>query len=156
MFQHTAARRRLPRYILRIVVLVVCFNTQPRGGGCAGFCFAHATGTVFQHTAARRRLLLRSLVKNDIKTVSTHSRAEAAAVRKSAKALAIAEVSTHSRAEAAALQSIRWATALRFQHTAARRRLLTFAKIVFFILMFQHTAARRRLHSHHIFPLFKY
>ena len=34
-----------------------------------------------------------------------------------------------------------------FQHTAARRRLFTFAAGMFVKFMFQHTAARRRLAS---------
>ena len=55
--------------------------------------------------------------------VSTHSRAEAAALINTADRSG-GSVSTHSRAEAAA-PSLRIALVeLRFQHTAARRRLL--------------------------------
>ena len=32
-FQHTAARRRLQN-IAFCLILLFCFNTQPRGGGC--------------------------------------------------------------------------------------------------------------------------
>ena len=34
LFQHTAARRRLPRLNERYMLTKRCFNTQPRGGGC--------------------------------------------------------------------------------------------------------------------------
>ena len=58
--------------------------------------------------------------------VSTHSRAEAAAGAK-ANPLNGRKVSTHSRAEAAACYFCRDSpiVQLGFQHTAARRRLLT-------------------------------
>ena len=56
-FQHTAARRRLHR---PNVGIVICnrngFNTQPRGGGCNLFILSIYALLLFQHTAARRRL----------------------------------------------------------------------------------------------------
>ena len=57
LFQHTAARRRL-RWGISFRSAWICFNTQPRGGGC------------FNHWAADKT-----------EWVSTHSRAEAAARR---------------------------------------------------------------------------
>ena len=101
--------------------------------------------------------------------VSTHSRAEAAA-RGHVAECGYFDVSTHSRAEAAATNAIsEKAETLKFQHTAARRRLRAAGR--YFQMgagvsthsraeaaaclktmtgqqkMFQHTAARRRLHN---------
>ena len=79
MFQHTAARRRLPKYRKSHV----------------------APPFKFQHTAARRRLPLtpkRNVVRS---IVSTHSRPKAAALRNMADRLKNG-VSTHSRPKAAA------------------------------------------------------
>ena len=121
LFQHTAARRRLPKSELRLVF----FNG-------------------FQHTAARRRLLYDLAALAGVSVVSTHSRAEAAASgscentppflfqhtaarRRLLYALVKLDeklaVSTHSRAEAAELLRRYMVLILRFQHTAARRRL---------------------------------
>ena len=59
---------------------------------------------------------------------------------------ALVPVSTHSRAEAAAIVFYCHHTNLPvFQHTAARRRLLTLKDITPIHFLFQHTAARRRL-----------
>ena len=55
--------------------------------------------------------------------VSTHSRPKAAEAEAELKAQE-AEVSTHSRPKAAAIQPYGDGTTSRFQHTAARRRLL--------------------------------
>ena len=57
-FQHTAARRRLRRFILS-PCKPCCFNTQPPEGGCARPHGTMPAWTEFQHTAARRRLLIR-------------------------------------------------------------------------------------------------
>ena len=79
---------------------------------------------MFQHTAARRRLQEQLKTKADPILVSTHSRAEAAA-KDSLIQRAKAHVSTHSRAEAAAkLKFNSFSLIVKFQHTAARRRLL--------------------------------
>ena len=61
MFQHTAARRRLPN------------------SSCAWL-----EGVWFQHTAARRRLQYQSFINNTPSVVSTHSRPKAAATRNNA------------------------------------------------------------------------
>ena len=122
-----------------------CFNTQPRGGGCAvNSCSCPRFG-MFQHTAARRRLLVVMLLPVDISTVSTHSRAKAAAVHQ--PGLYIPDgVSTHSRAKAAAPHyDVDVMGVFVFQHTAARRRLHDIYDPIFCHDRFQHTAARRRL-----------
>ena len=58
MFQHTAARRRLPPSFLSQIISGKCFNTQPREGGCPNIRSSLAYAVV----------------------VSTHSRAKAAAI----------------------------------------------------------------------------
>ena len=59
--------------------------------------------------------------------------------------LPIGDVSTHSRPKAAGRNQTRSIQSLRFQHTAARRRLgVVLVELADFFL-FQHTAARRRL-----------
>ena len=122
MFQHTAARRRLPGA-----------GSEPH------------LASWFQHTAARRRLRPRVLGGIGHGLVSTHSRPKAAArpapCRRPARSRfntqppeggcmtmseweeLISAVSTHSRPKAAAQPTPRPPPPRRFQHTAARRRL---------------------------------
>ena len=57
----------------------LCFNTQPRGGGCTNKNNRPCYSSMFQHTAARRRLPSISTPFIFKTSVSTHSRAEAAA-----------------------------------------------------------------------------
>ena len=83
-----------------LLIVILGFNTQPRGGGC--------------RSCIRDLKILRS--------VSTHSRAEAAANDFPAH-FRIISVSTHSRAEAAAFFIGGFMNWEMFQHTAARRRL---------------------------------
>ena len=88
LFQHTAARRRLPNFFLCLSCRK-SFNTQPRGGGCLPLSKKNTILSVFQHTAARRRLLTTQKPSKIIfqfqhtaarrRLLSTHSRAEAAA-----------------------------------------------------------------------------
>ena len=56
LFQHTAARRRLPAHQKTTLQAMPGFNTQPRGGGCKTFSPGRYPPFLFQHTAARRRL----------------------------------------------------------------------------------------------------
>ena len=56
-------------------------------------------------------------------------------------------VSTHSRPKAAGISADRYLEWVKFQHTAARRRLEKLKVIGFQPVKFQHTAARRRLVS---------
>ena len=123
MFQHTAARRRLlPNKVLNIQL------------------------TEFQHTAARRRLQSAMAYRKLLRYVSTHSRPKAAALVAgiylihsvrfntqppeggcslvNSSSISPRTVSTHSRPKAAAFCSYITAyPTIRFQHTAARRRL---------------------------------
>ena len=123
LFQHTAARRRLPAHQKTTLQAMPGFNTQPRGGGCKTFSPGRYPPFLFQHTAARRRLLADKLTDALKDTVSTHSRAEAAAARVLCHFFAL----------------------ILFQHTAARRRLQITDEFHHFYPVFQHTAARRRL-----------
>ena len=78
----------------------------------------------FQHTAARRRLGERPPIGDLCFGVSTHSRPKAAG-RPSEAAGTLLKVSTHSRPKAAGIiSSALTDLILRFQHTAARRRLV--------------------------------
>ena len=78
----------------------------------------------FQHTAARRRLVFQPAGAVKKGTVSTHSRLKAAGpcglgLRGGCR------VSTHSRPKAAGAGFLFLKPLIRFQHTAARRRLAT-------------------------------
>ena len=79
-------------------------------------------------------------------SVSTHSRAETAACLKISSNRSSVIASTHSRPKAAAIKDgLELFFAAKFQHTAARRRLLVHHMIMCVGHWFQHTAARRRL-----------
>ena len=100
MFQHTAARKRLPTCqkmtlskksfntqpresgclkFLPYFDISWSFNTQPRESGCRFLVYELYISYWFQHTAARKRLLVTEAHHQGIKVVSTHSRAKAAA-----------------------------------------------------------------------------
>ena len=100
------------------------FNTQPPEGGCVP---------------------RPSFRPADV--VSTHSRPKAAAYPEGI-IIFYDSVSTHSRPKAAARTV--WCSVLivRFQHTAARRRLHRRLAFLPLSYEFQHTAARRRLPAH--------
>ena len=126
MFQHTAARRRLPKSQQTPVISSVV-STHSR---------AKAAAVQRVNTATKR-------------PVSTHSRAKAAAFTTICLTRGEIAVSTHSRAKAAALVKQPIVNAkLTFQHTAARRRLLSVTRSVIGSTEFQHTAARRRLQGY--------
>ena len=124
LFQHTAARRRLPLTPNFIAGDLVRFNTQPRGGGCqnlrrhilflpvsthsraeaAARWIAVTKPTVcwFQHTAARRRLpCFYGFLLGKGWCFNTQPRG-GGCTRKLTKGPYSHCVSTHSRAEAAA------------------------------------------------------
>ena len=102
-----------------------CFNTQPPEGGCMSDLTPDFGLSWFQHTAARRRLLHHRHQSIHYKNVSTHSRPKAAA-RIMVFRIMLQFVSTHSRPKAAAIYpSCYIKHEEMFQHTAARRRLLT-------------------------------
>ena len=78
---------------------------------------------MFQHTAARRRLGADKYGAAALSLVSTHSRPKAAG-QALKKAQAQFDVSTHSRPKAAGSMPNAGSTGnIKFQHTAARRRL---------------------------------
>ena len=123
-FQHTAARRRLAlnEHLTRFGL--ACFNTQPPEGGWVNGRNTITANSKFQHTAARRRLESTSLLCRVITAVSTHSRPKAAGpVPCPTKELTT--VSTHSRPKAAGHKKIYQINYRGFQHTAARRRLVS-------------------------------
>ena len=165
-FQHTAARRRLERLPAKSTTMCG-FNTQPPEGGWARFRAIPASKSTFQHTAARRRLVFCQRGRCHELCVSTHSRPKAAGAA-SAFWAARKAVSTHSRPKAAGQPKSGWAACASsfntqppeggwvltvtdpsgltlFQHTAARRRLVSLGLMFWRCCWFQHTAARRRL-----------
>ena len=79
MFQHTAARRRLPKN-LNFYIRLIDVSTHSRAEAAAR-CIESilANQYKFQHTAARRRLQEPKTILYVPTCVSTHSRAEAAA-----------------------------------------------------------------------------
>ena len=121
-FQHTAARRRLPK-IGKIKKNNECFNTQPREGGCRKKALPKILRSVSTHSRAKAaakfchqaiskigsfntqpreggcRNLHRTFSRS---AVSTHSRAKAAAECFKIALMGVT-VSTHSRAKAAAI-----------------------------------------------------
>ena len=144
-FQHTAARRRLDPAI-KSQSRVSSFNTQPPEGGwvatlrlwkiqavsthsrpkAAGLNHRISRWDIgFQHTAARRRLGSQELINKIASGVSTHSRPKAAGNAIKERAANI-HVSTHSRPKAAGAVVVQAVKAVdEFQHTAARRRLVS-------------------------------
>ena len=102
-------------------------------------------GYLFQHTAARRRLVDCDTEEAKRLMVSTHSRPKAAGNRPPVLCPSC-EVSTHSRPKAAGYRNnAAQVQNVKFQHTAARRRLGNSVVWCRTLNMFQHTAARRRL-----------
>ena len=145
LFQHTAARRRLGDLkVFDVRHGRVSTHSRPKAAGNSSP--AKASDLVFQHTAARRRLALDARGNGQYLAVSTHSRPKAAGVRAGGRVAGKA-VSTHSRPKAAGWRhgcrchfyfcfntqppEGGWGffvfadgCRLRFQHTAARRRLV--------------------------------
>ena len=120
MFQHTAARRRLVE-----TTDVVDLNHR------------------FQHTAARRRLGTATGGRTSTRGFNTQP-PEGGWVMLKEQNLSN-DVSTHSRPKAAGQEKEKQEKEKKFQHTAARRRLVAAAQLVVGVMQFQHTAARRRL-----------
>ncbi len=121
-FQHTAARRRLGLWT-----------------GCP-IC-----QKLFQHTAARRRLAMFTVMMICSTGVSTHSRPKAAGREKLQKWV-ICIVSTHSRPKAAGpIKSTAARSRGRFNTQPPEGGWSSPVVIFFSFAKFQHTAARRRL-----------
>ena len=150
LFQHTAARRRLPAHQKTTLQAMPGFNTQPRGGGCKTFSPGRYPPFLFQHTAARRRLpCVNRYFKGD--KLFQHTAARRRLLADKLTDALKDTVSTHSRAEAAAARVLcHFFALILFQHTAARRRLQITDEFHHFYPVFQHTAARRRLHRYRL------
>ena len=119
VFQHTAARRRLPEAGTSSSSRP-SVSTHSRTKAAAFFDTRHVVyHPLFQHTAARRRLRPASRCRLGSDSVSTHSRTKAAA-HNIFNHLLFLKVSARRR-----LQNKRFVskTRIMFQHTAARRRL---------------------------------
>ncbi len=171
---------------------MVSTHSRPKAAGSTK-AFWRIEPNKFQHTAARRRLGNAGLRRRFVFQVSTHSRPKAAgsvgrasrpaghvsthsrpkaAGTKAFWRIEPNKVSTHSRPKAAGLLVIQLLSISLFQHTAARRRLVTSsayaatgakvsthsrpkaAGLVVIhsrgrLFVFQHTAARRRLAAIH-------
>ena len=100
---------------------------------------------MFQHTAARRRLALLYRPAPARLFVSTHSRPKAAGPVASEKPHNPKGFNTQPPEGGWVSQKPCYQTDERFQHTAARRRLVLGKDEYFLKVWFQHTAARRRL-----------
>ena len=98
----------------------------------------------FQHTAARRRLDVLGYLDIRRSLVSTHSRPKAA-VEGGIRAEVIESFNTQPPEGGWGILLTLLNTWLKFQHTAARRRLLVVLITEALVDLFQHTAARRRL-----------
>ena len=164
VFQHTAARRRLPKRTTALHPRLG-FNTQPPEGGCPWFKLAMHDDGMFQHTAARRRLSrllpltcalamfqhtaarrrLVNLVVFLTPVICFNTQPPEGGCGEYAVATNWRGVSTHSRPKAAGVCKMSLLTRSSFQHTAARRRLAWLMRRQAAVCLFQHTAARRRL-----------
>ena len=126
-FQHTAARRRL-----------LCIARM--------YCYLR----LFQHTAARRRLLFIFIMFYFLTFVSTHSRAEAAANYCDKKWKDENRFNTQPRGGGCPARSCLNKVELRFNTQPRGGGCLPLLISGFLFMRFQHTAARRRLHP--MFP----
>ena len=82
---------------------------------------------MFQHTAARRRLAAKRAARK--RKASFNTQPPEGGWAKGINDYAIGKVSTHSRPKAAVAYIIPYEKRKEFQHTAARRRLLSSAMI---------------------------
>ena len=119
-FQHTAARRRLLKLGYQETGLVeVSTHSRPKAAETPKS--NTSTRPTFQHTAARRRLLSgRACLLHRQGFNTQPPEGGCGAFKKIQRGVA---VSTHSRPKAAVTQILIFSLTLKFQHTAARRRL---------------------------------
>ena len=145
-FQHTAARRRLPKGKKRKMTKKAFQHTAARRRLLVRRPHLPCHFW-FQHTAARRRLLaiFRGVFFNFL--VSTHSRAKAAACFQRFQRLIHPSFNTQPREGGCVYDAQSTIDDALFQHTAARRRLRTQPALKSINPKFQHTAARRRLQN---------
>ena len=120
-FQHTAARRRLDTN-QKCPAHCESFNTQPPEGGCSRLKPSGCLTSVSTHSRPKAAVLSGNF-KTQEEAVSTHSRPKAAGGRWRYR-YGVSQVSTHSRPKAAVGKTVLAENIIRFQHTAARRRLL--------------------------------
>ena len=123
---------------------IVSFNTQPREGGCTNPLLLKYHSDKFQHTAARRRLRHRTLTRNASQSFNTQPLEDgcggvnpAADPRQGFNTQPLEGGCTLHQSDQLQYQ--------KFQHTAARRRLLEECCPGLLVAEFLHTAARRRL-----------
>ena len=119
-FQHTAARRRLGRFV-NVPQGRLCFNTQPPEGGWCKKRHAVQSIQSFNTQPPEGGWAIGAIPRVGV-TVSTHSRPKAAGTI-SVHLAHRAVVSTHSRPKAAGRRPHAQGREQEFQHTAARRRL---------------------------------
>ena len=147
------------------------FNTQPPEGGCCATAadrdpldvsthsrpkaaathgWANSRKCTFQHTAARRRLGSPKATANGSLSFNTQP-PEGGCYRGSGRPVEHLGLSFNTQPPEGGCHADSAATswAGKFQHTAARRRLLLPFVYLLHITMFQHTAARRRLAEKH-------
>ena len=122
MFQHTAARRRLPRL--------------------KDFATIHNNVSTHSRAKAAARILKMHI---QLDNVSTHSRAKAAAQRSIKNCSDHGRFNTQPREGGCLKEDLFFIGWIVFQHTAARRRLRRRSRLYTLDKKFQHTAARRRL-----------
>ena len=100
--------------------------------------------SLFQHTAARRRLAALSPRTHPLPN-RFNTQPPEGGWGNFRRDVAVVLVSTHSRPKAAGQPLGFFSVAVKFQHTAARRRLVRHLTAEAACAVFQHTAARRRL-----------
>ena len=141
-FQLTAARRRLVQRS-KSHLRIARFNSQPPEGGWAIAEIVFLAIRRFNSQPPEGGWAIR-LSFVEIEGVSTHSRPKAAGSIITPPGTR-PKVSTHSRPKAAGQGGNGFAVLLKFQLTAARRRLASLQQLSVAADRFQLTAARRRL-----------
>ena len=144
MFQHTAARRRLPRSCASGWG-VVGFNTQPPEGGCAANAPGFKAGIVSTHSRPKAAAWWGGLAPAPLPTGFNTQPPEGGCMPGDSVMFVDARFQ-HTAARRRLPGRVRWYCRSRqFQHTAARRRLPAVLLAFGGAALFQHTAARRRL-----------
>ena len=146
LFQHTAARRRLPS-IISSSVISFDVSTHSRPKAAASTPFIALVSLMFQHTAARRRLLRSDQLKGQRTNGFNTQPPEGGCSKYWEIARMLCSFNTQPPEGGCFDENYNCYLPPVFQHTAARRRLRVRKDGGYSYLMFQHTAARRRLHS---------
>ena len=146
MFQHTAARRRLDETLsITAELRPVSTHSRPKA---AGFCVWLILPVVMVSTHSRPKAagFMRRNQNNELQ-VSTHSRPKAAGYLMFCNRFFFVCFNTQPPEGGWMPFEHQSVIILKFQHTAARRRLEILLCRTHWSLMFQHTAARRRLET---------